>query len=142
MRHQTLDQLHKVAEVHTDLTQNAMTRTQRLQRWAELLDRRPDRVLSSLPGTEYRPVYERATMRCQDSPLSVAYEDPILREQGLSGDSYGEAKRFFELSDRQLHKVVCYCHAGATMPASRAALCVRDAIDGRGLLARLRAFFS
>jgi hypothetical protein len=56
----------------------------------------------------------------------------------LADDSYGEAKRFFELTDNQLHEIVCYCHVGASMQSSRAARCVRAAIDGRGFLAGLR----
>lgn len=141
MKHQTLDQLHQVADVHVDPIHTAMSRTQRLERWAELLERRPERLLGSLPGTEYRPARERNVMRGDGSPMSVALEDTLLREEGLEDDTYGEAKRFFELSDRQLHKIVCYCHVGSTMHASRAALCVRAAIGGHGFFAALRNFF-
>ncbi len=141
MRHQTLDQLHKVAEIQTEPSSRGMDRTQRLQRWAELLERQPARLLSALPGTEYYPLQERDLMRCHGSPLSVAFEDPLLRTEGLQNDSYWEAKRFFELSDGQLHNIVCHCHVGETMHASRAALCVRAAIGGRGLLASLWALF-
>ena len=42
----------------------------------------------------------------------MAFNDPVLRAAGLRDDSYGEAKRFFELTDRQLHWLVCYCHYG------------------------------
>jgi hypothetical protein len=118
-----------------------MDRTQRLQRWAELLERQPARLLSALPGTEYYPSHERDLMRSFGSAITVAFEDPLLRREGLANDSYGEAKRFFELSDGQLHNVVCHCHVGETMHASRAALCVRSAIGGMGFLASLRALF-
>ncbi len=141
MRHQTLDQLHKVAEIQIDPNQLVMNRTQRLQRWAELLERQPARLLCALPGTEYYPTHERELMRCHGSPITVAFDDPVLRAQGMQNDSYGEAKRFFELSDGQLHNIVCHCHVGETMHASRAALCVRGAIGGRGFLAALRALF-
>jgi hypothetical protein len=107
-----------------------MDRTERLERWSELLDREPGRSLAALAGTEYRPPLERDAMRCEGSPLSVAYNDPVLREQGLSNDTYGEAKRFFEVTDDQLHEIVCYCHVGDRMTASRAAYCVRAAIEG------------
>ena len=59
MKHQTLDQLHAVAEINT--TQPVMSRTQRLVRWAELLGREPSRLLNALVGTEY-PCVARA--RC------------------------------------------------------------------------------
>ena len=126
MRHQTLDQLHAVAEVNT--AQPVMSRTQRLARWAQLLERDPSRMLTALAGTEYRAPAERDVMRGDGSPISVAAADPILRDEGLKGDSYGEAKRFFELTDNELHEIVCYCHVGAVMQASRAALSVRQAI--------------
>jgi hypothetical protein len=127
MKHQTLDQLHAVAEVIT--AKPVMSRTQRLLRWVMLLEAEPSRLLTALTGTEYRAPADRNVMRGDGSPISVALADPILRDEGLKGDSYGEAKRFFELTDYQLHEIVCYCHVGAVMQASRAALSVRDAID-------------
>ena len=82
-------------------------------------------------------------MRGDGSPISVAFEDPVLRAAGLENDSYGEAKRFFELTDRQLHKVICYCHFGATVNAATAAYHIRKALAGRqrGMFARLREMF-
>ncbi|MDP9812634.1 hypothetical protein J2W42_005504 [Rhizobium tibeticum] len=50
-------------------------------------------------------------------PIAVAYEDAVFRAEGLSDDTYGEAKRFFELSDWQLHRFVCSCHSGTTVPS-------------------------
>lgn len=137
MKHQTLDQMHAIATVHTDPMQLDMTRTERLQRWAELLEREPNRILTALEGTEYRPLLEREKMRANGSPISVAFNDEVLCRQGLAGDSYGDAKRFFELTDRQLHEIVCYCHVGLSMQASRAAYCVRRAIRDRGFIASL-----
>ena len=61
-------------------------------------------------------------MRADDSPISVAFEDAVLRAEGLSDDTYGEATRFFDLSNRELHNIVCYCHLGRTMTAETAAL--------------------
>ncbi|CDX20207.1 conserved hypothetical protein [Mesorhizobium sp. ORS 3324] len=127
MRHQTLDQLHAVAEVKT--AKPVMSRTQRLVRWAELLERDPGRLLTALTGTEYRAPRERNVMRGDGSPISVALEDPVLHDEGLKNDTYGEAKRFFELTDYQLHEIVCYCHVGDVMQASRAALSVRAVLD-------------
>ncbi len=126
MRHQTLDHLHAVAEVNTALP--VMSRIQRLTRWAELLERDPGRLLTALVGTEYRARAERDVMRGDGSPISVAAADPVLHGEGLKDDSYGSAKRFFELTDHQLHEIVCYCHVGDLMQASRAALSVRQAI--------------
>ena len=99
MKHHALEQLQIVAEVDQDYPRQTMSRSERLERWAELLEQNPDRRLSTLHQTEYQPARERAAMRSDGSPISVAFEDPVLRAAGLENDSYGEAKRFFELTD-------------------------------------------
>ena len=143
MKHQTLEQLRIVAEINQDYLRQAMSRSERLERWAELLERNPDRRLSTLHQTEYQPVRARGAMRSDGSPISVAFEDPVLRVAGLENDNYGEAKRFFELTDRQLHEIICYCHFGATVSAVTAARQIRAAIAGRqpGMFARMREAF-
>ncbi len=140
MKHRALSQLQSVAEVDQDYPRPVMTRNERLERWVELLEQNPDRRLSTLNQTEYRPARERAGMRSDDSPITVAFQDPILRAAGLENDSYGEAKQFFELTDHQLHRVICYCHFGATVSAGTAAYHIRKALGGRarGIFARLR----
>ena len=143
MKHHALEQLQIVARVNHDYPHPAMSRRERLERWAELLERNPQQPLSTLHETEYRPALERAAMRSDCSPISVAFDDAVLRAAGLENDSYGEAKRFFELTDNQLHRLVCYCHFGATLSAANAAHHVRAISTGahRGLLARLRDIF-
>lgn len=143
MKHHAIDELQIVAEVKQDFPRRALTRSERLERWAELLERNPQRRLSTLHETEYQPARVRATMRGDGTPISVAFEDPVLRAAGLENDSYGEAKRFFELSDEQLHKVICYCHFGATVSASTAARHIRAMLVEKqpGLFARLRQIF-
>ena len=141
MKHQTLDQLQVVAEVegHPQI----MSRVERLERWAQLLERNPERRLSTLHQTEYQPDSARAVMRNDDTAISVAFEDQILRDAGMKNDSYGEAKRFFELTDEQLHEVICYCHFGATVSAGTAARHIRAVAEGKqlGMLARMQEAF-
>ena len=141
MKHQTLDQLHAVAEVEPLATCPIMTREQRIERWAELLEQNPARCLGALTGTEHLSPEARNVARGAGSPITVAYEDPVFRAMGLEDDTYGEAKRFFELSDWQLHNIVCHCHVGATMQARWAAARVRRTITGNRLLAWLKATF-
>ncbi|MEK1853233.1 MAG: hypothetical protein AAAC48_15550 [Phyllobacterium sp.] len=143
MKHHALEQLQTVAAVGQDYPLQTMSRSERLERWAELLERNPDRRLSTLHQTEYQLSAARAAMRSDGSPISVAFEDPVFRATGLESDSYGEAKRFFELTDAQLHKVICYCHFGETVNAATAAYHVRKALPGkqRGVLTRLHAMF-
>ena len=119
MKPQSRDQLSNVAQHITTEPKNApMDRRQRLERWLKLLERDPRRMLNALAGTEYHPWSDRDLMRRDGSPFSVAFGDPVLREDGLQNDTYGEAKRFFELSDHQLHEFVCYCDIGHSMTAS------------------------
>ncbi|AWC25425.1 hypothetical protein CO731_04922 [Aminobacter sp. MSH1] len=136
MKHHSIEQLQALADVHMLLP---MTRTERLERWARLLEHQPDRRLGTLAGTEFAPRAERIAMRVPNSPLTVAFEDPAFRSAGLADDSYGEARRFFDLSDGQLHDIVCYCHLGDTVRGATAARRVRAAI---GLWTRIRAFFA
>ncbi|OCP05738.1 MULTISPECIES: hypothetical protein [unclassified Ensifer] len=136
MKHQTIEQLQALAEIRPD---PVMTRTERLQRWAELLEINPGRRLGTLSGTEHASAAVRQTMQVSGSPMTVAFEDTHLRLAGLADDSYGEAKRFFELSDHQLHDIVCDCNFGSSVRAAYAARRVRAAI---GLWPRIKALFS
>ncbi|OHV87412.1 hypothetical protein [Mesorhizobium sp. ORS 3428] len=139
MKHHTFDQLRSVADVNP--VAPVATRIQKIKRWAELLERNPSRCLSALNGTEYLYPNMREQARAPGSPLTVAFEDPLLRAAGLQSDTYGEAKRFFQLSDWELHEIVCSCHTGATMQAGWAAGRVRRIITGNRFLAWLRSRF-
>jgi hypothetical protein len=141
MKHHAIEQLQTVAKIDQNYPR-AATRIERLERWAELLERNPTRALATLHQTEHQPIAERYAMRGNGSPISVAFDDPILRAAGLESDSYGEAKRFFELSDNQLHNLVCYCHFGTTVSAATAAHHIRTTLmRPPGLVGRLLAIF-
>ncbi|AZO48821.1 MAG: hypothetical protein EOS58_13595 [Mesorhizobium sp.] len=138
MKHQTLAQLQAIADVKPLAQSPVMTRRQRIERWAELLERHPGRCLGALAGTERLRLDARQAARADGSPISVALEDPLLKAAGLRNDTYGEALRFFELSDWQLHEIVCSCHVGATMQSKWAAARVRRTVNGSRFLAWLR----
>lgn len=141
MRRQSLKQVQKTANVYHRLPQHDLSSPRgRLERWNELLRQEPVRLLTTFRNTEYLSPEVRDRLRCDDSPVSVAFADPLLREAGLPGDSYGDAKRFFSLSDRQLHRIVCYCHHGAQTYAAGVACQVRAAYPrtgGIGMLHRI-----
>jgi len=126
MKHLSFDELRAVAEVELDpcLTYS-MSRGDRLERWAELLERHPHWHLATLHQTEFQSIEFRDAMRADNSPLSIAFADPVLRSAGLEGDTFGEAKRFFELEETELHEILCYCHFGVNVPAASAAREVR-----------------
>jgi hypothetical protein len=61
----------------------------------------------------------------------------------MESDSYGEAIRFFELSDEELHGLVCFCHFGERVSAATVARRLRKMAGCKpdGFFAQLRAFF-
>jgi hypothetical protein len=127
VQHKSIDELSGVANVIA--ADVPMSRRERLERWADLLEQDPRRRLRTLEELEYVRYGERLTMRGDDSPLSVAFADPVLRTAGLKSDRYGDAVSFFELSDGDAHRLLCSCLNGRTMDAARVAKRVRAIAD-------------
>jgi hypothetical protein len=127
MEHRTSSELKDFAEV---IRPQKLTKKELLKRWSRALENRKGARLRTLRETEYKPVKERLALREENSPLTVAFEDPVLRSAGLTSDRFGEAARFFGLSHGQLHEVVCYCHFGETVAAEAVAARVRR-LSGR-----------
>lgn len=126
MEYKNLEQIRKVAEVRVDLAPlSTMSHRERLLRWAEVLEGQSGRQLRSLMGTEFVSRDERVKMRIDNSPLTVAFDDPILRAEGLKSDRLGDAIQFFDLSEHDAHNLVCYCRHGRTMLAEAVARDVR-----------------
>lgn len=94
-----------------------MTRSQRLERWAELLDRHAGRV-EALERIEFLAAVDRRAAAGPNSPMAIAFADPLLRDEGLAGDTLGDAMDFFELSEREAHRLFCDCHYGGSMTGS------------------------
>jgi hypothetical protein len=125
MKHKSLDELRDQAKVSTRAPDEAphVLRRQRLERLAAVLDRH-DGPIKPLSRIEYLPSSEWGLLRTDQSPLTIAYQDAVLREQGLASDRLGDAMEFFQLSPRETHELLCDCHyAGAAtgpMIAARA----------------------
>lgn len=142
MEYTKLTDLERAADIYRIAPcQRRLSRTERLQRWASQLESRRYQKLNSLHGTEYRSAEALENMRRDNSPLTVAYQDPVLRGDGLENDTYGAARRYFGLNDAELHGVVCFCYYGETMSARVTAWRVRALIPRTPLLAVIgRAF--
>jgi hypothetical protein len=125
MKHTPVAEISRLADVHAIPLKLPLTRVQRLERWAEALERAPDRVLTSLEEIEWKAEDERGAMRAECSPLTVAYEDPVLRTEGLASDCLGDALTFFRLTEAEAHFALCSCVYGQTMQAGVAARRVR-----------------
>jgi hypothetical protein len=127
MEYKTLGELAGEAEVSLEpaLVSTPMTKRERLERWAMLLEREPQRQLSSVEEVEYGTTGEQEAKRADNSALAVAFADPVLRAHGLINDRVGTAAAFFELSHWEIHQLVCSCHYGRSMAAGTAAMRVR-----------------
>jgi hypothetical protein len=125
MKHTPVAEISRVADVHAIPLKPPMTRVERLERWAEALDREPDRVLTSIEEIEWKPEAERRAMRADDTALTVALEDPVLRAEGLASERLGDAMAFFRLTDGDAHFALCSCIYGQSMQAGVAARRVR-----------------
>jgi len=82
MEYKPVEQLRTLADLRV-AEPACLTRRERLERWAEVLEREPEARLRSLGEIEFHPREERPLMRADDSPLTVAYADPVLRAAGL-----------------------------------------------------------
>jgi hypothetical protein len=127
MEHRASAELKGFAEV---IRPQKLSRKELLERWALALEKRKGDRLRTLRETEYKPVKERSALQQENSPLTVAFEDPVLRSAGLTSDRFGELARFFGLSHWQLHDLVCSCHFGETVSAEVVAARVRR-LSGR-----------
>lgn len=125
MKHQIPDEIIATSELIPLLDNSAkLSRWERLGLWADALDRHHGQ-LSALRRLEYLSPDELRTYRGANTPLTIAFDDPALRRAGLAGDSLGEAMDFFELSERDAHRLLCDCH-------------YRGAMTGSGLARRIR----
>jgi hypothetical protein len=113
MDHRSISELGEIARVFPEQTTPWQRRRERLERWAALLDRQPGtaRLFSSI---EYMPREQRALIRADRSPLTIAYQDPLFRAQGLRTDRLGDAMAFFDLSQGEAHHLLCDCHYGSS----------------------------
>ena len=124
MEHRPLSELGHVADLKPSQIP-VLSKRDRLDRWAELLEREPERMLRTLDEIEWKPKAVRLAMRADNSALTIAFDDPVLRTAGLLSDRFGDAVNFFQISEYDAHIVLCSCHGGEFMRAEEAARRVR-----------------
>jgi hypothetical protein len=125
MEHRPLSQLSHIADLKLSSSVPVLSKRERLDRWAELLEREPERMLATLEGIEWKPKAERRALRADNSALAVAFADPVLRTSGLASDRFGDAVSFFQITEHEAHVILCSCHGGESMQAEEAARRVR-----------------
>lgn len=91
-----------------------MTRREKLLRLAQVIRAYNDRFII-FHGLEYEPQHMLDQIYHPNSAFAAAARDPVLLNAGLVPDSQGrgmtvgQAQRFFELSQRDLHEFSCDC---------------------------------
>ena len=81
----------------------------RLERLASVLEEGGGNV-KLFSRVEYLPDHVRRSLRSDESPLTIAFRDPMLRADGLASDRFGEAMQFFGLTQGEAHTLLCDCH--------------------------------
>src|SRR5438105_66103 len=111
MDHRSISELGECARIFPEkaAAPRWQRRRERLERWAELLERQIG-TIRLFSGIEYMRPEQKAAMRADRSPLTIAYEDPVFRAQGLRTDRLGDAIAFFDLSQGEAHYLLCACH--------------------------------
>jgi hypothetical protein len=127
MKHENPDTMKIAAEAVVSPDAPArLARRERIERWAAALEKHRG-PLAALRQIEYLSPEMRRAYRDANSPLTVAYQDPVLRDDGLDSDRLGEVMDYFEMTNEDAHRLLCDCHYHGTM-------------TGSGLAARLRHF--
>jgi hypothetical protein len=152
MEHQALDVLRQKAAI-LDTPLALSSKKARLLRWAHLLEQQADAKATLVHGFEFG--HQRIAILkeqwCDDhcSPFRVAFADPALRAEGFASGTYKEAIQFFQLTNREVHYLLCDCHyvPGATFGnvaqrVRRLAVLASLRDCGAILLRRMRGLFS
>ena len=123
MKHLIPDEIMSTAEL-IPLIRKPATPGERLEMWAKALERHAG-PLNALRRLEHLSPDELRAYRGSNTPLTVAFNDPALRAEGLKGDSLGDAMEFFDLTHRDTHWMLCDCHYNGTMTGAGLAKLLR-----------------
>jgi hypothetical protein len=125
MRHASLDVLKQTATViPAEEAPRTMTRKEKMERWADIVEAYGD-SLRPFYQVEYLSRQERRGLKGDNTPLALAYADPVLRAQGLTSDNYDVGRTFFQMSEPEAHRLLCDCHYPGGMHSSQVAARIR-----------------
>ena len=104
MVHQGLDPSATEAPLQAVSVAPQMSRSERLHRWADILELRTQLDLTEdgvLPQrNEFLPP------SAASSPLTIAFEDWAFQAEGLEGGRVADARAFFDLSEDEFQRLV------------------------------------
>jgi hypothetical protein len=105
-------------------------RRSRLVRWASLLERDPNQLITLL-SPSWASGDDDAPMAGKPSAIDLAFADPVFRVTGLTGRSRGDVKSFFQLSDTELDRIAAGSWRVRMRPAWQIAVRIRNVGDPR-----------
>lgn len=115
-----------------------MTRAEKLERWAMLLEKCTGIVMAH--NLEFLSQNMRDAASWGASPMGVAAADPVFQDAGLKGETIKDVKDFFEISDEDVHAFSCNC--GGVQTGAQMAGRIRAIAKGPSNLSGLkRALF-
>jgi hypothetical protein len=106
MEHKGFDQLRSVASVASSTPREVLTRRERLERWAWLVENHIGADFAPLPDDCDPHLDVRSRLRYPNSPLDCAFADPLLRVQGLASESLGDCMAFFGLGEDDVLRIL------------------------------------
>jgi hypothetical protein len=134
MKHQSPDQLREAATLVAKKLAT-LTHKERLNRWADLLQQQPGPI-EALYRIEYLSEADRRAYRGGDNTaLAIAFRDPVLRGDGLAGDTLGDAMDYFAMNDEEAHRLLCDCHYMGSLTGHSLAPRIRRFATAGGVLA-------
>ena len=131
MKYQNPHEMPATNVVHSIEGIVTMTRKARLTRWADALESHGG-SLNALTEIEYLSPDERRAYQGTNTPLTVAYDDAVLREEGLASDRLGDAMDFFDMTDEDAHRLLCDCNYMGSMTGSTLAQRIRRFAEHNG----------
>jgi len=120
MKHHSPQEIAASAAVYSTPVRPAMSPRERLERWADILERHGG-PLNALRRIEYLSPQERRAYQGLNTPLTIAFSDPVLRDEGLRSERLGDVMDFFELSEGETHQLLCDCRYYGSMTGSEVA---------------------
>lgn len=97
----------KEVDLQEQVTAVALTRKEKLTRWAQLA--RQHTHAFSLVHLLERWRGEELSRTLPSTPMALAAADPVFQAAGLQGSSAADTMKFFELNQDELHAFSCDC---------------------------------
>jgi hypothetical protein len=98
--------------VAAPVSMRPMTRIEKLQRLAQLFAKRREPIVNARRWEYIAGQQEKDALAWPNSVMEIAAADPVFRDAGLTGETVGDFRKFFELDNAAYHIFACNCHNG------------------------------